>query len=161
MSLSAAPDVVRSAYAQLVVTDLAKARWFWVDMLGFHVQHEDERSLYLRGTDELTHHSFVLRTGDTAALDHLAYRVRTPRTSTGSRRSSPGSAARSAAFRPAKDGVPWCATPLRLAVRLLVKLMNERTGPLEDPCGVEPRDRCTGGPVGTEYCHAATHGSRP
>ncbi len=72
------PDVIRSAYAQLVVTDLARARWFWVDMLGLFVQYEDERSLYLRGTDELTHHSLVLREGETAALQHIAYRVRTP-----------------------------------------------------------------------------------
>ena len=73
-----APDVVRSAYAQLAVTDLGAARWFWVDMLGFHIQYEDTNSLYLRGTDELTHHSLVLRKGKTAALDHIAYRVRTP-----------------------------------------------------------------------------------
>ncbi|MFI7100608.1 3,4-dihydroxyphenylacetate 2,3-dioxygenase [Streptomyces sp. NPDC050161] len=72
------PDVIRAAYAQLVVTDLAAARWFWVDMLGLHLQYEDATSLYLRGTDELTHHSLVLRTGEVAALDHLAYRVRTP-----------------------------------------------------------------------------------
>jgi catechol 2,3-dioxygenase len=77
MSASPAPDVVRSAYVQLVVTDLAKARWFWADMLGFHVQYEDGDSLHLRGTDELTHHSLVLRAGEIAALDHIAYRVRT------------------------------------------------------------------------------------
>ncbi|WP_406496158.1 3,4-dihydroxyphenylacetate 2,3-dioxygenase [Streptomyces sp. NBC_01604] len=78
MTVSNAPDVVRSAYAQLAVTDLGAARWFWVDMLGFHVQYEDAESLYLRGTDELTHHSLVLRKGDLAALDHISYRVRTP-----------------------------------------------------------------------------------
>src|SRR3954463_11417356 len=78
MTGTAAPDVVRSAYAQLAVTDLARARWFWVDMLGLHVQYEDTDSLYLRGTDELTHHCLVLRKGSTAALDHIAYRVRTP-----------------------------------------------------------------------------------
>ncbi len=32
------PDVIRSAYAELVVTDLAASRWFWVDMLGLVVQ---------------------------------------------------------------------------------------------------------------------------
>lgn len=78
MTASNAPDVVRSAYAQLAVTDLGAARWFWVDMLGFHIQYEDAGSLYLRGTDELTHHSLVLRKGDLAALDHISYRVRTP-----------------------------------------------------------------------------------
>ncbi|MFE7114026.1 3,4-dihydroxyphenylacetate 2,3-dioxygenase [Streptomyces sp. NPDC057654] len=71
------PDVVRSGYAQLVVTDLARSRWFWVDVLGLHVQYEDDGCLCLRGTDELTHHSLVLCAGETAALDHLAYRVRT------------------------------------------------------------------------------------
>ncbi|TXS47891.1 3,4-dihydroxyphenylacetate 2,3-dioxygenase, partial [Streptomyces sp. uw30] len=73
-----APDVIRSAYAQLAVTDLGAARWFWVDMLGFYLQYEDTDALYLRGTDELTHHSLVLRKGEIAALDHIAYRVRTP-----------------------------------------------------------------------------------
>ncbi|MEU0948549.1 3,4-dihydroxyphenylacetate 2,3-dioxygenase [Streptomyces canus] len=78
MSTVTAPDVVRAAYAQLVVTDIAKARWFWVDLLGFHVQYEDARTLCLRGTDELTHHSLVLSQGAAAALNHIAYRVRTP-----------------------------------------------------------------------------------
>ncbi|MET7475332.1 3,4-dihydroxyphenylacetate 2,3-dioxygenase [Streptomyces sp. NPDC005648] len=75
-----APDVIRSAYAQLAVTDLGAARWFWADMLGFHVQYEDESAgvLCLRGSDELTHHSLVLRHGAQPALDHIAYRVRTP-----------------------------------------------------------------------------------
>jgi catechol 2,3-dioxygenase-like lactoylglutathione lyase family enzyme len=31
------PDIVRCVYAELVVTDLARARWFWVDVLGFVV----------------------------------------------------------------------------------------------------------------------------
>ena len=48
------PDIIRSAYATLVVTDLAQARRFWVDLLGFVVTHEDSRSLYMRGFDELT-----------------------------------------------------------------------------------------------------------
>ncbi|BCB76570.1 hypothetical protein Pflav_029800 [Phytohabitans flavus] len=73
-----APDIVRSAYAELVVTDLARSRWFWVDMLGMVVQHEEADALYLRGFDELTHHSLVLRRGETPAADRLAFRVRRP-----------------------------------------------------------------------------------
>jgi catechol 2,3-dioxygenase len=72
------PDVVRSSYAELVVTDLERARWFWVELLGLHVQSGTEGALCLRGTDELTHHNLVLRQGPVAALSHLAYRVRTP-----------------------------------------------------------------------------------
>ena len=37
MSSTAPPNIVRAAYAELIVTDLDAARWFWVDMLGFHV----------------------------------------------------------------------------------------------------------------------------
>jgi catechol 2,3-dioxygenase len=75
-SLPPAPDVVRSSYAELIVTDLERSRWFWVDVLGLHVQAETPDVLCLRGTDELTHHNLVLRRGPVAALDHIAYRVR-------------------------------------------------------------------------------------
>jgi 3,4-dihydroxyphenylacetate 2,3-dioxygenase len=71
-----APDVVRASYAELIVTDLAKSRWFWVDVLGLHVQAEAPNMLCLRGTDELIHHNLVLRLGPVAALGHIAYRVR-------------------------------------------------------------------------------------
>src|SRR5579864_7609940 len=75
-ALPPAPDIVRSAYATLVVTDLAEARRFWVDLLGFVVTHESACELYLRGYDELTHHNLVLRSGPVAALGALAFRVR-------------------------------------------------------------------------------------
>ncbi len=71
------PDIVRAAYAELVVTDLEKARWFWVYLLGFVVTAETDDALYLRGYDELTHHNLILREGPEAAAGRLAYRVRT------------------------------------------------------------------------------------
>ena len=37
MSSTAPPNIVRAAYAELIVTDLDAARWFWVDMLGFQL----------------------------------------------------------------------------------------------------------------------------
>jgi len=72
------PNIVRSSYATLVVSDLARARWFWVELLGFAVTAEDDHSLYLRGYDELTHHNLVLLAGAQPALDHLAFRVASP-----------------------------------------------------------------------------------
>jgi 3,4-dihydroxyphenylacetate 2,3-dioxygenase len=72
------PDVVRAAHVELVVTDLERARWFWCDMLGMVVQEERPDALYLRGFDELTHHSVALRAGASPSLSHLGYRVRTP-----------------------------------------------------------------------------------
>src|SRR5215471_13991889 len=70
------PDIIRSAYATLVVTDLAEARRFWVDLLGFVVTYEDAQTLYLRGFDELTHHNLIIQAGPQAAAGALGFRVR-------------------------------------------------------------------------------------
>jgi 3,4-dihydroxyphenylacetate 2,3-dioxygenase len=72
----APPDIVRSAFAELVVTDLERARWFWVELLGFVVSSVSPGVLYLRGYDELTHHNLILREGDEPANARLAFRVR-------------------------------------------------------------------------------------
>ena len=61
-----------------MVTDLARARWFWVDVLGFVVTESGPGALYLRGYDELTHHNLILTEGAEPAAARLAYRVRTP-----------------------------------------------------------------------------------
>ncbi len=72
----APPDIVRAAYAELVVTDLAAARAFYVDVLGFVVTLDTGTELYLRGYDELIHHSLILRAGPRPAAGRLGYRVR-------------------------------------------------------------------------------------
>src|ERR1700723_2805132 len=71
------PDIVPAAYAALVVTDLARSRWFWGDLLGFVVTGASQKPLYLRGYDELTHHNLILREGPEPAAARLAFRVRT------------------------------------------------------------------------------------
>jgi 3,4-dihydroxyphenylacetate 2,3-dioxygenase len=73
-----APDIVRCAYLDLVVTDLAAARAFYVDVLGLVVTAETEDALYLRTLEEFIHHNLVLRVGPIAAAAALAFRVRTP-----------------------------------------------------------------------------------
>lgn len=72
------PDILRSAYAELVVTDLARSREFYVDVLGLVVTEESEDEIYLRALEEFIHHNLVLRTGPVAALAALSYRVRSP-----------------------------------------------------------------------------------
>lgn len=74
----APPDVLRSAYAELVVSDLAASRAFYVGVLGLVVTHEDDDAIYLRAFEEYLHHSLILRRGPVPALAALAYRVRTP-----------------------------------------------------------------------------------
>ena len=73
------PDVIRCAYAELVVTDLAKSKWFYTEVLGLVVTAEDPDAVYLRAFEEYLHHSLVLRKGDLPACARLAYRVRAPR----------------------------------------------------------------------------------
>jgi catechol 2,3-dioxygenase len=72
------PDIVRCAYAELVVTDLAASREFYVDILGLTVTYEDAGTIYLRTLEEFIHHNLVLRKGPIAAAAVLAFRVRTP-----------------------------------------------------------------------------------
>ncbi|MEV7631516.1 3,4-dihydroxyphenylacetate 2,3-dioxygenase [Microbacterium sp. NPDC089318] len=72
------PDILRCAYMELVVTDLAASRQFYVDILGLYVTEEDDSTIYLRSTEEFIHHNLVLRKGDLAAVAAFSYRVRTP-----------------------------------------------------------------------------------
>lgn len=73
-----APDILRCAYMELVVTDLEKSRWFYVEVLSLVVTEEDENSIYLRSFEEFIHHNLVLRKGDVAAVAAFSYRVRSP-----------------------------------------------------------------------------------
>lgn len=68
-------DIVRVAHAELVVTDLGRAREFYVDHLGFVVTEETPRALYLRAYEDRHHHCLVVRQGREALVDHLAFLV--------------------------------------------------------------------------------------
>jgi catechol 2,3-dioxygenase len=74
----AAPDIVRAACAELVVTDLAASAAFYCDVLGLVVTEQDSGVIYLRAFEEYLHHSLVLRAGPVPALAALGYRVRAP-----------------------------------------------------------------------------------
>ena len=72
------PDILRCAYMELVVTDLAASRSFYVDVLGLVVTEEDETTIHLRSYEEFIHHNLVLRQGEQAAVAAFSYRVRSP-----------------------------------------------------------------------------------
>jgi catechol 2,3-dioxygenase len=76
MNAATPPDIIRCAYAELIVTDLALSRAFYVGVLGLVVTYEDHDAIYLRAFEEYLHHSLVLRRGPVAAVAALAYRVR-------------------------------------------------------------------------------------
>jgi catechol 2,3-dioxygenase len=67
--------ILRSAHIEFRVTDLGRARAFYVDLLGFVETEHDGDRLYLRGYEERDHHSLVLRRGTSPGVGHMAYRV--------------------------------------------------------------------------------------
>ena len=73
-----APDILRCAYMELIVTDLARSRDFYVDLLGLVVTKEDDEAIYLRSMEEFIHHNLIIRKGPVAAVRAFSYRVRTP-----------------------------------------------------------------------------------
>ena len=72
------PDILRCAYMEIQVTDLAASREFYVDVLGLVVTAEEENAIYLRSFEEFIHHNLVLRQGPIAAVAAFSFRVRSP-----------------------------------------------------------------------------------
>ncbi len=70
-------NVVRAGHIEFLVTDLARARAFYVDLLGFVETASDHEHLYLRGLEERYHHSLILTRAEQPGVAHLAYRVAT------------------------------------------------------------------------------------
>jgi 3,4-dihydroxyphenylacetate 2,3-dioxygenase len=69
-------DILRAAYGELHVTDLAKSEEFYVGLLGMIVSARTDDAIYLRGWEERQHHSIVLRQAPEAAVSRIGFRVR-------------------------------------------------------------------------------------
>ncbi|HLR79005.1 MAG TPA: 3,4-dihydroxyphenylacetate 2,3-dioxygenase [Bacillota bacterium] len=72
-------NIIRTARAILHVTDLEASRKFYVDALGFVETESDANHIYLRGLEEHTHHSLVLKKASQPALEILSYKVASDR----------------------------------------------------------------------------------
>jgi catechol 2,3-dioxygenase len=68
-------NVVRALYVDLGVSELARARAFWVDALGYVVTEDTGDVLFLRGLEEQNHHSLVLRASTGAVVHAIGFRV--------------------------------------------------------------------------------------
>jgi 3,4-dihydroxyphenylacetate 2,3-dioxygenase len=68
-------NILRAAHIEFRVTDLERARTFYVDALGFLEQARDRDRLYLRGYEEWDHHSLVLHRAPSPGVGHVAFRV--------------------------------------------------------------------------------------
>jgi catechol 2,3-dioxygenase len=68
-------NIVRASYIEFGVRDLARARAFYVDCLGLLVSDESAEALYLRGVEERSHHSVVLRQSRVPEIRALGFKV--------------------------------------------------------------------------------------
>lgn len=68
-------NILRTSHVEYRVTDLGRAREFYVDLLGFVETERDADHLYLRGLEDRYHHSLVLTRHPTPGLSHAAFRV--------------------------------------------------------------------------------------
>jgi 3,4-dihydroxyphenylacetate 2,3-dioxygenase len=69
-------DIVRVGHVELVVAELEASARFYVEVLGMVESDRTDDAVYLRGWEEHTHHSLVLRQGPEQAVGHVAFRVR-------------------------------------------------------------------------------------
>lgn len=74
---AATVNILRLGHIEYRVTDLERARFFYVDLLGLTETTRESDCLYLRGLEEGEHHSLVLRKAPSPGLSHYAFRVAT------------------------------------------------------------------------------------
>ncbi len=70
--------ILRLGHCELFVTDLERAREFYVHILGFRECASDKNHIYLRGVDEFDLHTLTLTKNKSGGLGHFALRVSDP-----------------------------------------------------------------------------------
>jgi catechol 2,3-dioxygenase len=68
-------DIVKAGHVEYLVTDLKKAREFYVDTMGFVLTDSDSSHLYLRGLEDRYHHCLELTKAAAPGVGHIAFRV--------------------------------------------------------------------------------------
>lgn len=71
-------NITRAGHAEICVTDLGRARAFYVEALGMLEIDSDRERVYLGGLEERDKYSLVLRKADRGGVGHLALRVAEP-----------------------------------------------------------------------------------
>ncbi len=71
-------SITRAAHIEFRVTDLGRARAFYVDILGFIETARDAERIYLGGLEERDLYSLVLRKAESSGVGHIAFRVSNP-----------------------------------------------------------------------------------
>jgi catechol 2,3-dioxygenase-like lactoylglutathione lyase family enzyme len=72
------PQIAHAGSVHLGTPDLEKSLGFFRDLLGMEVVEEADGTAYLRGYQELTHHSLILSRSDVAQVFGYSLRVKRP-----------------------------------------------------------------------------------
>lgn len=72
------PQVAQCGAINLGTKDLEKSLHFFGDLLGMEIVQRDGGTAYLRGFQELTHHSLVLTQQDESIVNSYSFRVKRP-----------------------------------------------------------------------------------
>lgn len=62
-------------HVEFYVTDLERAREFYVDLVGLHETAREKGKIYLRCTETREHHAFVLNEARMPGVGHIAFKV--------------------------------------------------------------------------------------
>lgn len=68
-------NIVRLSHMEWVVSDLAYSKAYYVDLVGYHLEEETSDTLYLRGMEELNHHSLILTKGKNPHVKRIAFKL--------------------------------------------------------------------------------------
>lgn len=72
------PQIAHAGGINIGTPDLEKSLWFFHDLLGMEITYQDSDTVYLRGYQEMIHHSLVLTRQDDAVVNTLSFRVARP-----------------------------------------------------------------------------------
>ena len=68
-------NILRLGYIEFQVTDLQRARDFYVDVIGLFESDRDGDCVYLRATEDREHHCLILRRAERPGVGHFAFKV--------------------------------------------------------------------------------------
>lgn len=68
-------NIVRISHVEWGISDLGYAKDFYVDLLGYVLEEETENALYLRGLEEVNHHSLILTESNDPSVRRLGFKV--------------------------------------------------------------------------------------
>jgi catechol 2,3-dioxygenase len=68
-------NILRMGYIEFQVTDLGRARDFYVDAIGLFETERTQDAVYLRATEDREHHCIILRKAARAGVAHFALKV--------------------------------------------------------------------------------------